>query len=61
VSKVVNFFYEVLFELRKVKWPTQRELFIYGLTVFWVVLISALMLGAMDVFFGPLIEVFLDW
>jgi preprotein translocase SecE subunit len=61
VSKVVSFFYEVLFELKKIKWPTQRELLIYGWTVFWVVVVSALMLGAMDLFFGHLIQVFIGW
>jgi len=61
VSIIVRFFYEVLYELKKVKWPTYRELIVYGITVFWVVLVAAVMLGAMDLFFGYLIRSFIGW
>lgn len=61
MSSIVVFLNQVLFELGRVKWPTRRELVMYGITVFFVVLVSAVMLGIMDAFFGYLVKLFIDW
>ena len=61
MSYIIKFFNEVAFELSNVKWPTKQELFIYGLTVFFVVLVSSIILSVMDFSFGYLVQTMLLW
>lgn len=61
MTNIIRFFNEVAYELGKVKWPTRKDLVVYGVTVFFVVLVAAVMLGFMDVLFGHLVKGFLGW
>jgi preprotein translocase subunit SecE len=61
VTNIIRFFNEVAYELGKVKWPTRKDLVVYGITVFFVVLVSAAMLGFMDIIFRYLVTGFLGW
>lgn len=56
VTKIIKFFYEVLAELRLVKWPSRRDLLIYSSVVVFVVIIAAIILSGMDYCFAYLIR-----
>lgn len=60
-SDIARLLNEVVFELGNVKWPTQKELGVYGLIVFVVVLVSSVMLSVMDFGFGYLVQALLVW
>jgi preprotein translocase subunit SecE len=59
VSKVVNYVREVMSELRKVVWPTREE--IRRLTVMVIIIAGAVgvLLGAIDLGFTHLVNLFL--
>ena len=48
MSKIINFFRDVLAELRKVVWPTRRDTIRYTITVILFSLAVAFILGAAD-------------
>jgi len=55
----VVYFKEVLSELKKVSWPTKKELISYSTVVTLFIIIVALILFGMDTVFGKMLELLL--
>ena len=55
-AKVGKFVHEVYIELKKVTWPTRKELTTNVTTVLIVVLIATVLIGALDFGAGTLYE-----
>lgn len=53
-----RFFRSVMAELKKVTWPTRKELTKFTMIVIVVVIIFAVIVGFMDVIFGELLRIF---
>ncbi len=53
---IVKFFRSVISEMKKVTWPTRKELTNYTIVVIVVVLIVAAVVGVMDLGFGQLLQ-----
>lgn len=53
-----KFFRSVVAELKKVTWPTKKELAKYTVIVIVVVVIFAIIIGLMDIIFGELLRLF---
>ena len=49
MKKIKNFFKDVKKEVSKVKWPTQKDMFKYSLTVILFIVFFALFFSAIDV------------
>jgi preprotein translocase subunit SecE len=58
-EKIVIFFKEVRFELKKVTWPTRQEAIKHTIAVVFVTLAVAVFLGAADLLFQWLINTFI--
>ena len=58
-SKIVTFFKEVQVEIKKINWPTRKELTRYTLIVIAVSLAVAFFLGAIDIIIQQLLERFI--
>lgn len=50
--RLIRFFKEVFGELKKLTWPTPKELANYTLTVIAFVLVMAVVIGLLDFLFG---------
>ncbi len=53
---IVKFFRSVISEMKKVTWPTRKELVNYTIVVIVVVIIVAAVVGVMDLGFGQLLQ-----
>ena len=53
-SRIIKFFKEVFYELKKVTWPTKKEIKINTLTVLMITLVAAVMIGLLDWGMGTL-------
>ena len=51
-SRLGRFFKDVVGELKKVTWPTPKELINYTLTVFAFIVLFAVIIGVLDLAFG---------
>ncbi|PRX99957.1 preprotein translocase subunit SecE [Allonocardiopsis opalescens] len=51
------FYRQVVTELRKVKWPTRRELLVYTLVVLIFVLVMVGFVTVIDIAFGELVTI----
>lgn len=56
MTKILKFFYEVLLELRMVKWPSRYDVLMYTLVVIFVVIVSSIILAIMDIAFANLMR-----
>ena len=56
MSKIIKFLNEVVYELASVKWPTRRDLLVYGFIVCCMVFISAIIVSIMDIGFNFLVQ-----
>lgn len=59
MNAIIRFFAEARGELKKVNWPTQKELIRYTVLVVVISLAVAVFLGTLDTLFSYLIERFL--
>ena len=57
---MLNFFYDSLDTLKKVKKPTKNEITDLTIAIFVVVIISAILFAIMDGFFGEAYKAFYD-
>ncbi len=57
-QRIKKWFRGVRLELRKVTWPTRKEMFNYTLVVVSISLMLAVFIGAFDTVFG---QVFIKW
>ena len=57
LQRAGKFFREVYGELKKVTWPTPKELIAYTATVLAFIVIISVMIGGVGSFFGPIIGV----
>ncbi|PKM70335.1 MAG: preprotein translocase subunit SecE [Firmicutes bacterium HGW-Firmicutes-18] len=57
-GRVSNFFKGVRSELRKVSWPTRKELVNYTMVVMAVVTLMTLVVWALDLVFNGLFSIF---
>jgi len=58
-KKIVNFFREVIFELKKVTWPDKKMLKTSTIVVVIFIFIMALYIGIIDLIFSKVITLFL--
>ena len=58
MNKIFNFLREVKLELKKVTWPSKKEIIKHTLLVIGISLAVALFLGAMDLLFTWLLNNF---
>lgn len=56
-GKIAKFFRDVVHELKKVSWPTRKEVFKYTVIVLITIAIFAVMLGIFDFIWVKLIDV----
>ncbi|MBC8531869.1 preprotein translocase subunit SecE [Gehongia tenuis] len=52
----IRFFKEMFFELKKVTWPTRKELVNYTLAVVAFMILMAIVIGVVDWGFGSLLK-----
>lgn len=57
-QKINIFFKEVLVELKRVSWLSQRDVLRYTIIVLGVVVVSAIFLGGLDYIFTTIIKMF---
>mgnify|MGYP001587117026 CR=1 FL=1 len=57
--KIIIFFKEVKVDVKKINWPTRKELIRYTLIVITVSLAVAFFLGAIDIIIQQLLERFI--
>lgn len=55
-AKVTNYFRGVNSEIKKVTWPSKKELFKYTLTVISISIAIAIVVGVLDLITGRLIN-----
>ena len=53
---VIRFFKDIISELKKVTWPSRKDLFNYTLAVIAVIVVSALLVGVIDFGLGRLFK-----
>ena len=52
----IKFIKEVIAELKKVSWPTRKELFAYSLAVLTFVVIAAVVVGVVDTILSQILK-----
>jgi preprotein translocase subunit SecE len=60
VKKIIQFLKETKFELKRVTWPTRREMLAGASVVLVIVFIVAFFLGIVDIVLSKLIKVVLQ-
>ena len=58
ISKVSRFFKDIFGELKKVVWPSKKQVINNTIVVIVVVIISSLGISLIDYFFGLIIKLF---
>jgi preprotein translocase subunit SecE len=56
ISKITNFFREVIAETKKISWPTKKETMQYTLIVIGVSIAVAFFLGTLDFIFTTILN-----
>jgi preprotein translocase subunit SecE len=56
MEKLINYIKGSLAEMKKVTWPTKKEVYRYTLLVFAISLATALFLGGLDYLFAMALE-----
>lgn len=59
VNQIISYLKEVRLEIKKVNWPTKKQVISYTLIVITVSLVVAIYLGILDFIFGFLLEKFI--
>ena len=59
MRSIIQFIKEAYAELKKVQWPTQKELIRYTIAVVAISILVAIFLGALDQVFRSLVEVYI--
>ena len=59
MRKTIQFFKEVIAELKKVTWPTRKQALYYTAIVIGLALVVALLIGGFDYIFMKIMELFL--
>lgn len=59
ISRVINYIREIISELRRVVWPTREETRRLTMMVIAIALAVGLLLGAIDLGFTQLVNIFL--
>lgn len=60
MQRVINFFRDVVREMKKVSWPKRNELIRYTITVITTVLFMAVFFAVVDLGISEIIRVFLE-
>ncbi len=59
ILKIINFLKEVKTELKKVTWPTKKEVIRYTVIILGTSLFVAVLLGGFDLIFQEILERFI--
>ena len=57
MSKVITYFREALYELRKVTWPTKKQTINYSIIVIAITIATAIFFAALDYIFTVLLGI----
>lgn len=60
MQRIVNFFRDVVREMKKVSWPKRKELTRYTITVLTTVLFMAVFFAVVDLGISEVIRIFLE-
>ena len=58
-NKINNFIKEAIAELKKVIWPTQKELKKSTIVVIFTIIIASIFIGLVDIFFTKALTLFI--
>jgi preprotein translocase subunit SecE len=58
-NKINNFIKEAMAELKKVIWPTQKELKKSTIVVIFTIIIASIFIGLVDIFFTKVLTLFM--
>ena len=58
-NRINNFIKEAIAELKKVIWPTQKELKKSTIVVIFTIIIASIFIGLVDIFFTKVITLFM--
>ena len=58
-NKINNFIKEAIAELKKVIWPTQKELKKSTIVVIFTIIIASIFIGLVDIFFTKVLTLFI--
>jgi len=58
-NKIINFIKEAIAELKKVIWPTQKELKDSTIVVISTIIIASIFIGLVDIFFTKVLTLFM--
>ena len=58
-NKINNFIKEAIAELRKVIWPTKRDLKNSTIVVIFTIIIASIFIGLIDIFFTKVLTLFM--
>ncbi|GAF69477.1 unnamed protein product [marine sediment metagenome] len=58
-NKINNFIKEAIAELKKVIWPTQKELKKSTIVVIFTIIIASIFIGLVDIFFTKVLTLFM--
>ncbi len=59
-NKINNFMKEAIAELKKVIWPTQKELKNSTIVVITTIIIASIFIGLIDIFFTKALTLFIE-
>ena len=59
-NKINNFIKEAIAELKKVIWPTQKELKNSTIVVITTIIIASIFIGLVDIFFTKVLTLFMN-
>ncbi|MEE8564412.1 MAG: preprotein translocase subunit SecE [Atribacterota bacterium] len=59
-NKINNFMKEAIAELKKVIWPTQKELKNSTIVVITTIIIASIFIGLVDIFFTKALTLFIE-
>jgi preprotein translocase subunit SecE len=59
-NKINNFMKEAMAELKKVIWPTQKELKNSTIVVITTIIIASIFIGLVDIFFTKALTLFIE-
>jgi len=59
-NKINNFIKEAIAELKKVIWPTQKELKKSTIVVIFTIIIASIFIGLVDIFFTKALTLFIE-
>ena len=59
-NKINNFIKEAIAELKKVIWPTQKELKNSTIVVITTIIIASIFIGLVDIFFTKALTLFIE-